>query len=59
MNPKHSFSDYGPPRDPLDVAAEAAARHLFLGEPMQPIDWEALQAKAAVELREYDLTERF
>jgi len=53
------FSDEGPRRDPLDVAAENAARHLLLGEPMQPVDWEALQAKAAAELREYDLAECF
>lgn len=45
----------GPERDPLDVAAENAARRLLSGEEMDRIDWEALHAKAASELREYDL----
>ncbi len=53
------FSELGPSRDPLDVAAEVAARHLLLGERMEAVDWEALQAKASAELREYDLSERF
>lgn len=51
------FSDDGPSRDPLDVAAETAARRFWLGEEMEAIDWEALQAKASAELREYDLTQ--
>ena len=49
----------GPSRDPLDVAAENAARRLLRGEPMDKIDWEALHAKAASELRELDLKHDF
>lgn len=51
--------DEGPIRDPLDVAAEEAARRLFSGEQMYRIDWEALHAKAASELRELDLKHDF
>lgn len=49
----------GPSRDPLDVASENAARRLLSGEPMDKVDWEALHAKAASELREYDLRNEF
>lgn len=49
----------GPSRDPLDVAAENAARRLLSGEEMGRIDWEALHAKAASELRELDLKHDF
>lgn len=47
-------TDEGPERDPLDLAAENAARRYLAGEPMAPIDWEALKAKAISELMEYD-----
>lgn len=49
----------GPSRDPLDVAAENAACRLLSGEEMGRIDWEALHAKAASELRELDLKHDF
>lgn len=52
-------NDDGPQRDPLDVAAENAARRLLSGEEMAAMDWEALQAKAASELREHDLRTGF
>ena len=44
----------GPTRDPLDVAAEQAARRLANGLPLSDADWEALKAKATNELMEYD-----
>lgn len=46
--------DDGPRRDPLDVAAENAARRLLSGEEMAPMDWEALKAKATSELMDWD-----
>ena len=51
-------TDEGPARDPLDLAAENAARRYLSGEPMAPIDWEALKAKAISELMEYDNTQK-
>ena len=44
----------GPTRDPLDVAAEQAARRLANGRPLEDFDWEALKAKATNELTEID-----
>jgi hypothetical protein len=59
MNPNHSFSDLGPSRDPLDVAAEQAAWRLATHQSLEAMDWEALQAKASYELREVDLAAHF
>lgn len=44
----------GPERDPLDVAAEAAAKRLADGLSLDAYDWEALKAKATSELIEHD-----
>ena len=49
----------GPDRDPLDYAAEQAAGRLYLGEPMDAYDWDALKAKATNELHIFDNTTRF
>jgi hypothetical protein len=59
MNPNHSFSDLGPSRDPLDVAAEQAAWRLATHQSLEAVDWEALQAKASYELREVDHAAHF
>jgi hypothetical protein len=55
----NSFSDLGPSRDPLDVAAEQAAWRLATHQSLEAMDWEALQAKASYELREVDLAAHF
>ncbi len=48
------IEDDGPSREPLDVAAENAARRLLAGEEMATLDWEALKAKASSELMDLD-----
>lgn len=50
------WRDDGPDRDPLDVAAIAAAHRLAEGLPLDAYDWEALKAKAAAELIDLDST---
>jgi hypothetical protein len=59
MNPMNSFSELGPSRDPLDVAAEQAAWRLATHQSLDAVDWEALQAKASYELRDVDLAAHF
>lgn len=54
-----NWQDDGPTRDPLDVAAENAARRLCMGEPLDAAAWDALKQKALSELQEFDNTQRF
>lgn len=49
----------GPDRDPLDYAAENAARRYVCGEAMEAVDWDALKQKATGELYEFDNNQRF
>lgn len=58
MNP-NQFSEDGPSRDPLDVAAENAAWRLATHQSLESRDWEALHARASVELREIDFAVHF
>lgn len=53
------FSDDGPERDPLDVAAESAARRLVQHEPLTEYDLDALKQWASNELREHDFAACF
>lgn len=56
MKQTHSSFD-GPARDPLQVAAEQAARRLVQHEPLADYELDALKQWASNELREIDLAE--